>query len=68
MQVRGAYGTCGFVLVDGQTALRLIIIIAPLTFLHHLQQRQHKAAELGEWYHAVILANRHHQAIAGDAP
>lgn len=68
MQLRGAYETFGFVLVEDQTALRLIFTSAPLAIFHPLSQRQHKAAELAEWYHAVILIDRHHQAIAGDAP
>ncbi len=66
MQVRGA--THGFVLVENQTALRLIFTSAPLAIFHSPDQSQHKAAELGEWYHGMILADRHHQAIAGDAP
>ncbi len=55
-------------LVENQTALRLIFTSAPLAIFHSPDQSQHKAAELGEWYHGMILADRHHQAIAGDAP
>jgi hypothetical protein len=36
------------VLVEDQTALRLIITIAPLAILHPADQSQHKAAELAK--------------------
>ena len=66
MQVRGA--THGFVLVENQTALRLIITSAPLAILHPADQSQHKSAELAKRYHAVILIDRDHEAIARHAP
>jgi hypothetical protein len=66
MKVRGA--THGFVLVEDQTALRLIITSAPLAIFHPLSQRQHKAAELAKWNDGPMLAKPDNQAIAGHPP
>jgi hypothetical protein len=59
--------TGGFVLVEGQTALRLTITSAPLTF-HPFSHRKHKAAELAEWNDGPMLAEPDNQAIAGHPP
>jgi hypothetical protein len=56
------------VLVEDQTALRLIITTAPLAILHPLSQRQNKAAELAEWNDGPMLAEPDNQAIAGYPP
>jgi hypothetical protein len=52
MLARGAHNqetvTGCFVLVEDQTALRLIQTIAPLAILHPADQSQHKAAELAK--------------------
>jgi len=44
------------VLVEDQTALRLIFTSAPLAILHPTYQSQHKAAELAKWHDGLRIA------------